>query len=339
MKHRRYVVATMIGMLGMVASACSGEGASVLERDTEPTLPPSSGATPGGDSRPGPSGPNGGLGTGGTSSGDAGSDAVTGPALPWPGTNVILLPLAAQKAAAGADWGTGLTDIVQHLPAMYGSQYDYPSDRITWAHETTHGINSHIRNYLNVTGKPANGFYVMRDRFALVVEPNAKLAQVGPMVPASLRGSRYQTYLVDQVNGWNDVPTYVLDEWVSYTNGSEVGVELATSGSWTTWRDGVAGTLEFTIYALAFAAAVEAADPTYFKGYLQFREFIAWNAERAMGLYKKGAAMPVFAWAPSDAYYAAWRTSSDAKQLRNFARRWLGGAYATAVLGISAAVE
>lgn len=331
-QHRRFAVATMIGMLG-IASACSGESATVPERDGLSALP-----SPTTTGRPGAPGA-GGAGASGGGGVDAGSDVVTGPATPWPGASVVLLPFAAQRGSTGADWGSGLTDIVQHLPTTYGSQYDYPSDRITWAHETTHGINSHLRNYLNVTGKQANGFYLMKDRFALVVEPSITLSQVGPKVPASLRGSRYQTYLVDQVTSWNDTPTYVMDEWVAYTNGSEVGVELAASGSWTTWRDGVAGTLEFTIYTLALAAAVEAADPAYFAGYTQFREFIAFHAERAMGLYAKGSKMPVFAWASQDAYFAAWQTSSDAKQLRNAARRWFGGAYATAVLGISAAVE
>ena len=245
-----------------------------------------------------------------------------------------------QKAGSGATWGTGLTDIIRHLPTSYGTQYDTPDDRITWAHEVTHGINSHLRNYLNVTGKKANGFYLMKDRFTLVVEPTAVLlANVGPVVPASLRGSRYQTYLVDQVSGWNDMPTYVFDEWVAYTNGSEVGVELATSGSWTTWRDGVAGTLEFTIYALALGLAVETLDPTYFKGYANFREFLAWNTERAMNLYRAGAVLPVFTWATQDALYAAWKTSPDAAALRNFARRTFGGAYCTKVLAIAAAKE
>jgi len=250
-----------------------------------------------------------------------------------------VLPFAVQKAGAGATWGTALTDIIRHLPTSYGTQYDFPDDRITWGHEVTHGINSHLRNYLNVTGKKANGFYLMKDRFTLVVEPAVLLANVGPLVPASLRGSRYQTYLVDQVSGWNDTPTYVFDEWVAYTNGSEVGVELATSGSWTTWRDGVAGTLEFTVYALALGLAVETLDPTYFKGYANFREFLAWNTERAMNLYRAGAVLPAFTWATQDAYYAAWKTSPDGATLRNFARRTFGAAYCTKVLAIAAAKE
>lgn len=251
-----------------------------------------------------------------------------------------MLPFGPQKSAGAAGWGSALTDIVRHLPSSYGHQYDFPDDRITWGHETTHGINSYLRNYLNGTGKKANGFYLMKDRYALVVEPpTVRLADVGPYVPASLRGSRYQTYLVQQVSGWDDTPTYVFDEWVAYTNGSEVGVELAKGGSWTTWRDGVAGTLEFTVYALALGLAVEKLDAAYSTSYPQFREFLAWSSERAMNLYRAGSVLPVFAWATQDAYLAAWKTEADAVPLRNFARRAFGGVYCTKVLEIGPAAE
>lgn len=325
---------SLLSCSALALAGCGGDDAAPLLRshETDGTMPP-------------PAAPSGGPTSASPAPPPAPAPAPTPttppvPMAPWPGSQLQFLTFPAQKMASGASWGTALTDIVRHLPSSYGNQYDFPDDRITWGHETTHGINSHVRNSLNTTGKRANGFYLMKDRAALVVEPpTTLLANVGTYVPASLRGSRYKTYLVDQVSGWNDTPTYVYDEWVAYTNGSEVGVELAKSGSWTEWRDGVAGTLEFTIYALALGLAVETKDAAYFASYTQFREFLAWNAERAMNLYRAGAVLPVFAWTTQDNYYTAWKTSADAIPLRNFARRTFGEAYCTKVLEITAAKE
>ncbi|MDF2697109.1 MAG: hypothetical protein K0S65_5492 [Labilithrix sp.] len=79
--------------------------------------------------------------------------------------------------------------------------------------------------------------------------------------PGSGTGSRYQGYLVGPAQSWNDEPTFVLEEWVGLTNGSEVGIDLVKQGLWgTTVRDGVGGTFELTMYALAFGLAIEQLD-------------------------------------------------------------------------------
>jgi hypothetical protein len=134
---------------------------------------------------------------------------------------------------------------------------------------------------------------------------------------------------------WDDRPLYIFDEWVAYTNGSEVGLNLQRAGQWRYgWRDGVAGTLEFTIYALATAMAVEARDPGYFRDHTQFRAFVAWNARRAMELYRAGAVTESFRWDRQDAMYRGLQTNPDAEAMRAFARRVFGAAWATEVLGI-----
>jgi hypothetical protein len=85
---------------------------------------------------------------------------------------------------------------------------------------------------------------------------------------------------------WDGTPTFILDQWNCETNGSEVAVELGQAGSFATPRDGVSGALEFTVYALALGLTVESIDASYLATYTQFREFLAWEAERAMGLYR-----------------------------------------------------
>lgn len=326
-------------------AACSGDYARVRGNTTDGTFPTP--AMPGVDGASGGGAGGGGTGSGsasgattnGGTSGGTNDDggAVTGP---WPGSGLSILPFAAQKMASGAGWGTALTDIVRHIPTTYGNQYDVPSDFIAWGDVGTLGIDSHLRIYENATGQRANGFYLMKDRFALVVEPpTTRLTGVAAYVPASLRGSRFQSYLVDQAVTWDDTPTFILDQWNCETNGSEVAVELGKAGSFATPRDGVSGALEFTVYALALGLTVEGLDASYLATYTQFREFLAWEAERAMGLYRAGAALPSLATATQDAYYAAWKTSAGGKPLRNFARRTFGAAYVVKVLEIAAATE
>jgi hypothetical protein len=139
---------------------------------------------------------------------------------PWPGSQAFFFVFPPQKQAAGASWGAALTDIVRHLHPTYGTQYDYPDDRITWGQLVSHGIASHLRFAYNVTGKPANGFYVLQDRATLVVEPAMLLSDIPARVPPSLRGPRYASYLAGPAKDQNDTPTYVLEEWVGLTNGS-----------------------------------------------------------------------------------------------------------------------
>ena len=203
---------------------------------------------------------------------------------------------------------------------------------MTYVHETTHGIKSHLRNYLNDTGKKANAFYVGGNKFALVVEPKMHKSDANPYVPQSLRESRYSLYLQGS-SAWNDTPLYLFDEWVGYSNGTESAVNMVKEGKWGAgWRD-TFGSLEFTVYALAVGMAAEAKDPTYFAGYAQFREFLKWNAERSMTLYHQAKGMTEFKWAKMDTYYSTMLTSADAAQLRAWTKKTYGDAWAKNVMG------
>lgn len=240
-----------------------------------------------------------------------------------PGDNVTWLNWPKQKSLSGSDWGSMLTDIENHLPASYGTTYR-DSDKLTWGHETSHGIHAHIRNANWVSGKPRNALYVGGDKAALIDEPKIRKSQVAAFIPSSLRGSRYSLYVVGQTE-WDDTPLYLWDEWNAYVNGGAVGTDLVDSGLFTGgWRDGVNGQLEFTVYGIAVAMAVEKYDPAYFASNVQFFEFLAFEARRAMTIYRKGAVMTPFKWAEQDAYYAKMRTSPDAAEWRAFAVRVFG---------------
>lgn len=255
-----------------------------------------------------------------------------------PGDNVVWFKYPASKTLSDASWGTVLTDIENHIPPKYGTTYR-DSDMITWAHETSHGIHSDVRNYYNKTGTRANGLYALNDRGVIIVEPNIRKSAAAAHIPASLRGSRYSLYITGQVE-WDDTPLYLWDEWNAYVNGGACGVDLVERGLWKGgWRDGVNGQLEFNVYAVAVAMAVEKADPTYLTSNEQFREFLAWNLRRSMELYRKGSKMKDFAWAEQDAYYEKMKTSADAETWRAFVKNFFGEQFYKEVILGDASVD
>jgi hypothetical protein len=242
-----------------------------------------------------------------------------------PGAGVVFIdyPEQQQRQANGAV----LQDIVNHLGQEYGNTY-FDDDPITWAHETCHGIHAHLRNNFNNTGRRANGFYALDGRGVMVPEPNIRKSAAGRFIPQILRGSRFGLYVTGQ-QAWDDTPLYIWDEWNAYLNGSIAGVDLVESGLWNRgWRDGVAGTLEFNIYAIAVAMAVEDGDPAYFRDNVQFREFLAWNLARGMAIYRRGAILADFRWDQQDTMLRNFVEHPDAEPMRAFARRLFGQSWA-----------
>src|SRR5262249_3210243 len=213
-----------------------------------------------------------------------------------PGDDVRWIHFPPQNEESNADWGDFLTDIARHLPSEYGDHY-YSDDRITHAHETTHGINSHISNRLHRGREPAYGFYVGNNRAILLRGPRLKLSQVAEVIPESLRGSRYKLYCIEQQKYFEDHPLYLFDEWVAYTNGAQAGVELAEKKQLDLPRnDALVGSLEFSIYALGLAVAIEKHDPEYAQESKQFREFLAHELRRSFRVYKQGTKLEQFRW-------------------------------------------
>jgi hypothetical protein len=95
------------------------------------------------------------------------------------------------------------------------------NDKVTWGHETTHGINSRARQLFG-----DNAFYVGNgDVFVIDNPPGVTLRDVANAVPQEWRGSIYNLYLVNAQRWWNDSPYYVVDELTGYTNGTIVGLQ------------------------------------------------------------------------------------------------------------------
>lgn len=115
--------------------------------------------------------------------------------------------------------GGSLGDIDSHLPA--GHQYR-DADKVTWGHETVHGINARLRN----ENRADNGYYVLKNRGFLCPSPRLTLREVAAAVPQSKRGRIFDLYMVQATRDWNDTPLYCLDECSAYVAGSIVGLEL-----------------------------------------------------------------------------------------------------------------
>ena len=226
--------------------------------------------------------------------------------------------------------GKVLSDIESHMPA--GHEYR-SSDKITWAHETTHGINSELRRKFQkglVTSWDGqrydevffadriNGFYCLEDRAVVITEPNTTIAAAADLVPQSLQGVGYDLYMIQQRADWNDTPLYILDEWVAYTNGAACARDLNLDGNSEVDR-----MVAFNVYAMAVAMAAKQDDPTYDDG--QLKAFLMWSIERSFLLLRNETS--------ATDYIKGLQTASDAEALRAFAREYFGKTWTQKTLG------
>lgn len=235
--------------------------------------------------------------------------------------------------------GSVLEDIVQHLPSSYqgsslgyGNTY-YESDQGTWAHETTHGIHAHLRNYFstNPSGRRQNGFYLLKDQYIIVDEPPIRKSAVGQNIPPSLRKIRFGLYVSGQM-AWDDTPLYIWDEWIAYINGAETRVENRGSGlSEGIKEDTIYAAIEMSVYAIGVAIAAQNQDNTYLASHPQFTNALGCNLERAFSVYSRGIQIPAYDWDPS--LLESLRSGSEAEPIRGFVRQFLGSSWARSTLG------
>lgn len=198
--------------------------------------------------------------------------------------------LKAGRSFDDPRYGKTLQDIESHMPPAHGYRH---ADIGTWGHETTHGINSEVRQQL---GARVNAFYCLDDWVCILREPRCTLADVAAAVPQPARGNQYELYLVTMqrpvmagTEGWNDMPLYVLDEWVAYIHGAKVLQEAY--GSAETTPDGrsighdVDSAVQFCGYAATLLEVVKQRDPQY-ADRAHLEKFIAYNVKRTAELTK-----------------------------------------------------
>lgn len=168
-------------------------------------------------------------------------------------------------------------EIQSMLPA--GHIYVTPGESVVnAAHETTHGINSRIRQMYS--GK-VNALFVGSGRAMVLREPRVRLSDVLRFVPSELRGSGAGLYLQQQQSYWQNEPLYVLDEWTSYVNGSLVGLDVGRPEALSIER-----AVEFGGYATALLCAVEQLDSAY-ADKDALAEFVSWQLARVEWLSER----------------------------------------------------
>lgn len=191
------------------------------------------------------------------------------------------------------------------------------SDKVTWAHETSHGIASNLRQKFSDRGK-INGFYCLNDRAAIIKEPKTTIRAAASRVPQSLKGDVFNLYLVQQASSWNDIPLYICDEYVAYSNGSAARKDLQIQDRAET----VQYMMEFNTYSIALAQAIKAQDPSYDDK--QFKAFLMWSIKRSMNIYNQESG--------AKNYLDRLRKEQDADELRAFAREYFGAGWCMRIL-------
>ncbi len=203
--------------------------------------------------------------------------------------------------------GPVISDTESHLPANLSC---LETDVVGTVHYGTHFIHSELREKFR---KPC--FYVLRNRVVILPkEPATTLTRVSRLVPVSLRGKNYSAYLIESRRWWENQPSYIFDEWVAYTNGSEAR-----------WRhayqpriDTVKTMIEFCVYSTCVPWSSKSTDP-------RARAFIMWQIERSMMLLRKSHIR--------SAYLDRLRKSADATELRVYMRDYFGLEFTRKVMG------
>lgn len=148
------------------------------------------------------------------------------------------------------NYGKTLCDIESHMPEYHNYR---DRDKVTWAHETTHGLHSRLRNKHGVK----SALYTLNNNaFLFKNQPRTTLQKISELT--IYKGGVYDLYLIQQQAYWNNEPLYVLDEWVSYINGTYTGLDLDLNRG-----ESLEYALEFNFYAQALIEAVEQDDSNY----------------------------------------------------------------------------
>lgn len=194
------------------------------------------------------------------------------------------------------------------------------SGRPTDGHESTHMLNSQLRNQ---HGGHVNAFYVMSGKAVILQEPRLRKREVIAFVPPSLRQYRFGTYVSGQQE-WDDRPLYLVDEWTAYVNGCYVALDDKRAGRRAEPADWASGPLELGVYCVALGMAVEKYDPAYFRD-SQFKAFLRWHWKRAKVAFDKGR--EVFPSQSQEVMLRNLQQSPDAQAVRDFITRNLDGVW------------
>lgn len=195
-------------------------------------------------------------------------------------------------------------------------------ERGTNAHESIHFINA---EYSNLTFGKQRAFYITGEkRVYYTSQPKLLKDDVKEFVPNSLRGSRYKTYL-EQAAGWNNIPTYIMDEWVAYIGGGMVALEDYENKRNRDISDRVCGALEFSVYSIALCMAIQEKDPDFWNENKDFRDFVKSMLTKSYDVFYRGRYVKDFYSLSQEQILGSLQSSDDAEDMRQFLRQWFDG--------------
>ena len=219
-------------------------------------------------------------------------------------------------ASRQSGWKGVLGSLEDRMPSSH--IYRNVDDVDNWAHETTHGLNSQLRNKLNPRG---NSVFVP-DRWACSADdpPGISLSDVAKAVPKTWRGMSYDLYMRKQTQWWDDTPTYVLDEWTAYANGLHASVETGKDAQ----ASSVMQMTEFMGYAWALLTLEPNKDSNLAK-------FVLWFSVRTVKMLKYASGKADLSGA--ERHLTLLRTSDDGSRVRDFLVGLGGDEWRRAVIG------
>jgi len=185
--------------------------------------------------------------------------------------------IEATRSASAVE-GSVIQDLEQRMPENHQYRAD---DRVTWAHETTHGLQADIRNarFEPEKKRPLNAFYHLDGRAILVREPDFKISTYAEKIPKAVRGIVFEQYIVKQLKWWDNYPLYPWDEWTAYTNGVACRIERKDKENWSETQF----MLEMMVYSTY--ALVHIGENNTSEENLQLERAFRWMANRSFELF------------------------------------------------------
>jgi hypothetical protein len=200
--------------------------------------------------------------------------------------------------------------------------------RYTNVHETAHGIHNELRNkYKLLLKTQINVFYCLNGKAVVIKEPNIRIRHINKYIPHILRSSRYKLYLIDQIQYWDDVPLYILDEWNCYILGGECAVDDFNNKRPLEKTNAVSGCLEFSIYSIALCMAIKEHDPIYWATNTQFKAFIKYNLIRSERTFGAGTCVQEFNNDEQNRLYDSLLNHEDSEPIRVFLKNEFDGIF------------
>jgi hypothetical protein len=162
---------------------------------------------------------------------------------------------------------------------------------VTTIHETTHGIDSKLRNrpYGSGTSNEMD-FYLFNGQYIGFKTSKITAQQVDPYIPQELKNYKiplknnpgvpdfwpYNEYIQNRIfKDWNDQPGVIVDELDAYTNGAF----YSGSGDYKSLY-----VLPFVGFSLSYAKAIQQTDPNYWNSAegQKFRDALGFMINRAI---------------------------------------------------------